>query len=204
MKNKIIYLKGDLPDGLKFGRAIGIDTETTGLSLETDRLCLVQLTDGDGTIYLVKVDPPYRCPNLKRLLADPKKLKIFHFARFDVAMVLKCLGVRMHNIFCTKIASRLARPELEKHSLKNLVEEFFKAKLDKEEQTSDWAAPELSERQKKYAANDVVYLHRLKDILEKKLKAAKKLRLAKECFGFLPARAELDADGWQDTDIFAH
>ncbi|MDR2098962.1 MAG: ribonuclease D [Rickettsiales bacterium] len=204
MSKKIIYSKGDLPSGVRFGKAVGIDTETDGLSLEKCRLCLVQMTDGGGTVHIVKVDPPYRCPNLKKVLLNPRLLKIFHFARFDVAMIRKYLGVRMENIFCTKIASRIARPALQKHSLKNLVEEFFKVRLNKDEQTSDWTAAELTKKQIEYAANDVVYLHRIKDMLERRLKEERKLRLAKECFGFLPARAELDIDGWQDVDIFAH
>lgn len=204
MKNKIIYLEGDLPNGLEFKESIAVDTEATGLSMLRDRLCVVQLTDGNGDIYVVKVESPYNCPNLKALLSNPSIEKIFHFARFDVAMIKKCLGVDVAPIFCTKIASKLARTSTDKHSLKALVKEFFDVDLNKDEQTSDWAVPHLSENQIKYAAGDVEYLHRIKDILIEKLNRENRFNLAKQCFEFLPARCELDLSGWNDIDIFEH
>lgn len=204
MKNKIIYLDKDLPKNLKFDTSIAVDTEATGLSMLRDRLCVVQLTDGKGNIYVVKVESPYNCPNLKSVLANPKIEKIFHFARFDVAMIKKCLGVDVYPIFCTKIASKLCRTSTDKHSLKSLVKEFFDVDLNKDEQTSDWAVSKLSEKQIQYAAGDVEYLHRIKEILVEKLKREKRLELAKKCFEFLPARCALDLQGWADEDIFAH
>ena len=204
MNTEIIYLEGDLPADIKFGNEIAIDTEATGLSMLRDRLCVVQLTDGNGKIYVVHVAPPYNCPNLKALLANPDVLKIFHFARFDVAMIKKCLGVLISPIFCTKIASKLARTSTDKHSLKALVKEMFDVDLNKDEQTSDWAVPHLSEKQIKYAAGDVEYLHRIKDILIEKLKRENRLDIAYECFKFLPTRCELDLIGFGEEDIFHH
>lgn len=204
MENKIIYLEGDLPKNLKFSKSIAVDTEATGLSMLRDRLCVVQLTDGKGTIYVVKVNPPYNCPNLKALLANPKIEKIFHFARFDVAMIKKCLGVDVNPIFCTKIASKLSRTSTDKHSLKALVKEMFDVDLNKDEQTSDWAVPHLSEKQIKYAAGDVEYLHRIKDILIEKLKRENRLEYAKDAFKFLPTRCALDLNGFGEDDLFAH
>lgn len=204
MENKIIYLEGDLPKNLKFSKSIAVDTEATGLSMLRDRLCVVQLTDGKGIIYVVKVNPPYNCPNLKALLANPKIEKIFHFARFDIAMIKKCLGVDVNPIFCTKIASKLSRTSTDKHSLKALVKEMFDVDLNKDEQTSDWAVPHLSEKQIKYAAGDVEYLHRIKDILIEKLKRENRLEYAKEAFKFLPTRCALDLNGFGEDDIFAH
>ncbi len=204
MVNKIIYLEGDLPDGLEFKESIAVDTEATGLSMLRDRLCVVQLTDGNGDIYVIKVESPYNCPNLKALLANPNVEKILHFARFDVAMIKKCLNVDVAPIFCTKIASKLSRTSTDKHSLKALVKEFFDVDLNKDEQTSDWAVPHLSEKQIKYAAGDVEYLHRIKDILVEKLNRENRFNLAKKCFEFLPARCELDLSGWADVDIFEH
>ncbi len=204
MKNKIIYLEGDLPDNLSFKNSIAVDTEATGLSMLRDRLCVVQLTDGNGDIYVVKVESPYNCPNLKKVLANPEIEKIFHFARFDVAMIKKCLGIDVFPIFCTKIASKLARTSTDKHSLKSLVREFFDVELNKDEQTSDWAVAHLSEKQINYAAGDVEYLHRIKDILIEKLMREKRLEIAESCFKFLPVRCELDLLGWGDEDIFQH
>lgn len=204
MVNKIIYLEGDLPDNVEFKESIAVDTEATGLSMLRDRLCVVQLTDGNGDIYVIKVESSYNCPNLKALLANPNVEKIFHFARFDVAMIKKCLNVDVAPIFCTKIASKLSRTSTDKHSLKALVKEFFDVDLNKDEQTSDWAVPHLSEKQIKYAAGDVEYLHRIKDILVEKLNRENRFNLAKKCFEFLPARCELDLSGWADVDIFEH
>ncbi len=204
MKNKIIYLEGDLPKDVKFSKSVAVDTEATGLSMLRDRLCVVQLTDGKGIIYVVKVNPPYNCPNLKILLKNPKIEKIFHFARFDVAMIKKCLGVDVTPIFCTKIASKLSRTSTDKHNLKSLVKEMFDIDLSKDEQTSDWAVPHLSKNQIKYAAGDVEYLHRIKDILVEKLKRENRLKIAEACFKFLPVRCELDLQGFGEDDIFHH
>lgn len=204
MENKIIYLKDDLPSNVNFKNSIAIDTEMTGLSLLRDRLCVVQLTNGNGEIYVIHVKPPYNCPNLKKLLTDSNIEKIFHFARADVAMIKKCLGIDVFPIFCTKIASRLARTSTDKHSLKALVKEFFDVDLNKEEQCSDWAVDTLTDSQIKYAAGDVLYLHRIKDILIQKLNREGRFELAKKCFEFLPTRCALDLQGWQDEDIFQH
>ena len=204
MENKIIYLKDDLPSNIKFKNSIAIDTEFTGLSLLRDRLCVVQLTDGNGEIYVIHVKPPYNCPNLKQVLTDSKVEKIFHFARADVAMIKKCLGVNTHPLYCTKIASKLARTSTDKHSLKHLVKEFIGIDLCKEEQCSDWAVDTLTDSQIQYAASDVLYLHKIKEILNEKLKRENRLELAQKCFEFLPTRCDLDLQGWQDEDIFAH
>jgi ribonuclease D len=202
MKNKIVYSEGDLPANSKFNAA-AIDSEMTGLSLARDRLCLVQAADGKGNIYVVKIAPPYACPNLKKLFADSKICKIFHFARADMGMIRKCLGVEVKNVFCTKIASRLVRTYTDKHSLKALVKEFFGVELNKDEQTSDWSG-KLSEKQVEYAANDVAYLHELKKILTDMLVREGRMELAESCFGFLPARVALDLAGWDEEDVFAH
>ncbi|MDR1008852.1 MAG: ribonuclease D [Rickettsiales bacterium] len=203
MGNKIIYLEGDLGASAKFKESVAIDTETTGLSLVRDRLCLVQLADSSGRVYIIKVAPPYKCPNLRALLSDKSVQKIFHFARFDMAMIRKCLGITMENVFCTKIASRLCRTSTDRHSLKAVVAEFFGVELNKDEQTSDWAG-ELSERQIEYAANDVIYLHRIRDEMERRLKREGRGELARRCFAFLATRVELDLAGWGEVDIFAH
>lgn len=204
MENKIIYLKDDLPQNETFKSPIAVDTEMTGLSLLRDRLCVVQLTDGNGKIYVVHIHPPYNCPNLKKLLSDSKIEKIFHFARADVAMIKKCLGIDATPVFCTKIASKLSRTSTDKHSLKALVKEFFNVDLNKEEQTSDWAVDTLSDSQIEYAAGDVLYLHKIKDILVEKLKREGRLELAQKCFEFLPYRCEMDLLGWENEDIFHH
>jgi len=166
-----------------------------------DRLCLVQLSDGKGAVYVVKVAPPYDCPNLKKVISGASA--ILHFARMDMCMMKKCLGVVPKEIFCTKIASRLARTSTDRHSLKDLVAEYFGKSLDKKEQQSDWAGP-LTQEQIEYAASDVLYLHRIRGILTDKLKREKRMELAEKCFRFLPARVELDLSGWVDADIFAH
>lgn len=202
---KIKLHKNDLPGDLDLGPVVAIDSETLGLNPFRDRLCLVQLSAGDGVCHAVQFERgAYAAPNLKRLLADPKVLKLFHFARFDVAMFRRYLGVKTAPIYCTKIASRLVRTYTDKHGLKDLVKELLATDLAKEQQCSDWGAAELSERQLAYAANDVAYLHRLKESLDAMLAREGRTELAKACFDFLPARVELDLAGWAETDIFAH
>jgi ribonuclease D len=202
---KIKLHKGDLPDGLDLGAAVAIDTETLGLDPHRDRLCLAQLSSGDATCHAVQFAAgDYAAPNLKRLLADPKVLKIFHYARFDVAMFKQYLGVTTAPVYCTKIASKLVRTYTDRHGLKDLVKELLNVDLSKEQQSSDWGAPQLSEKQLSYAAGDVAYLHRLKTALDGMLAREGRTELAQACFDFLPARAALDLAGWEDVDIFAH
>jgi ribonuclease D len=197
--------KGDLPKGLTFPKGVAIDTETLGLKPHRDRLCLVQLSAGDGTAHLVKFDgKSYLAPNLKALLVDPKILKIFHFARFDIAVLEHYLGVVTSPIYCTKIASKLARTYTDRHGLKDLVGEFLGLEISKQQQSSDWAAAELSDSQRAYAANDVLHLHALKTRLDEMLVRVGRLDQAQAAFGFLPTRAKLDLIGFEDTDIFAH
>ncbi len=202
---KINLYRNDLPDGLKLAPIVAIDTETLGLNPHRDRLCLAQLSSGDGVCHAVQFAPgAYDAPNLKRLLADPATLKLFHYARFDVAVFRQYLGVLTTPIYCTKIASKLVRTYTDRHGLKDLVKELLNVDLSKEQQSSDWGAEVLSERQLAYAANDVAYLHRLKDALDGMLAREGRSELAAACFGFLPARALLDLAGWPDLDIFAH
>jgi len=201
---KIKLHKGDLPAGLTFPNGIAIDTETMGLNPHRDRLCLVQLSGGDGTAHLVKFDgKSYDAPNLKALLADPKTLKIFHFARFDVAVLEHYLGVVTNPVYCTKIASKLARTYTDRHGLKDLVGEILGIEISKQQQSSDWGAAELSDSQRAYAANDVLHLHALKARLDEMLARTGRQDLARAAFGFLPIRAKLDLSGFED-DIFAH
>jgi ribonuclease D len=202
---KIRLYKGDLPDGLDLGPLVAIDTETLGLNPFRDRLCLAQLSAGDGICHAVQfAQGAYEAPNLKRLLADPGVTKLFHFARFDIAMFRRCLGVDCKPVYCTKIASKLVRTYTDKHGLKDLVRELLGLDLSKEQQSSDWGSAELTEKQLAYAANDVAYLHQLKTVLDTMLAREGRTHLARACFDFLPARAELDLAGWEDTDIFAH
>ncbi|HEY0300474.1 MAG TPA: hypothetical protein VGC36_04035 [Rhizomicrobium sp.] len=202
---KIKLHKGDLPAGLDLGPLVAIDSETLGLNPQRDRLCLVQLSAGDDVCHAVQFAPgDYAAPNLKALLADPKSLKLFHYARFDVAMFRKYLGVVTAPIYCTKIASKLVRTYTDKHGLKDLVKELLGVDLSKEQQSSDWGQPTLSEKQLAYAANDVAYLHKLREVLDTMLAREHRTELAQACFGFLPTRAELDLAGWEETDIFAH
>ena len=202
---KIKLHKNDLPGDLDLGPVVAVDSETLGLNPFRDRLCLVQLSAGDGVCHAVQFERgAYAAPNLKRLLANPKVLKLFHFARFDVAMFQRYLGVVTKPIYCTKIASKLVRTYTDKHGLKDLVKELLAVDLAKEQQCSDWGAAELSERQLAYAANDVAYLHRLKESLDAMLAREGRTELAKACFDFLPARVELDLAGWAETDIFEH
>lgn len=203
----IHYHRGDLPEGVRFSGAVAVDTETTGLSPVRDRLCVVQLSGGDGDAHVVQVGGAagYSCPNLKAILADTGCLKIFHYARFDVAMIRKHLGVACTPVYCTKIASRLTRTNTDAHGLRSLVQALLGVEINKEQQSSDWGTEgELTPEQLAYAASDVLYLHALKDRLDALLVRERRVHLADACFGFLPARAELDLLDWQGLDIFSH
>ncbi len=197
--------RGDLPDLSRYTGAVAIDTETMGLNLGRDRLCVVQLSPGDGSADVVQI-PPHAtdAPNLKRLLADTRLVKIFHFARFDVGMLYNAFGVMPEPVYCTKIASRLARTYTDKHGLKDLVREVLGHDLSKQQQSSDWGGTELSDAQVSYAASDVIYLHALKDRLDAMLVREGRDQLAAACFRFLPERARLDLAGFAAEDIFAH
>ncbi len=196
---------GDLPDGLSFGNSVAIDTETLGLRPKRDRLCLVQLSAGDGTAHLVQLKAgQYDAPNLKKLLTDKNVTKLFHFARFDVGVMYEYLGVVTAPIYCTKIASRLARTFTQHHSLKTLCKDLIGVDLDKQQQTTDWGADTLTPEQMNYAASDVLYLHRMKAELDRMLAREGRMHLAQACFDFLPHRALLDIAGWDEEDIFSH
>jgi len=202
---KIKLYQGDLPDGLNLGPIVAIDTETLGLNPFRDRLCLAQLSSGDGVCHAVQFAAgEYAAPNLKKMLADPGTTKLFHFARFDIAMFRRWLGVDCKPIYCTKIASKLVRTYTDRHGLKDLVREILGVDISKEQQSSDWGAADLTEKQLAYAAGDVAYLHQLKTALDKMLEREDRTHLAKACFDFLPSRAELDLAGWDEVDIFAH
>ncbi|MEQ8823145.1 MAG: ribonuclease D [Filomicrobium sp.] len=202
---EITLHKGDLPDGLTFSGSVAIDSETLGLNPHRDRLCVVQLSAGDGNAHLVQFDGrSYEAPNLKALLANPQILKIFHFARFDVAVMSKYLGVVAAPIFCTKIASKLVRTYTDRHGLKDVCRELAGVELSKEQQSSDWAAENLSDQQLKYAANDVLHLHAVKQRLDEMLEREGRTHLARAAFEFLPIRAEMDLGGFGDLDIFSH
>ncbi|MFN9716504.1 MAG: ribonuclease D [Sphingomonadales bacterium] len=197
----------DLPPGVLAGTgAIAIDTETMGLVTPRDRLCVVQLSDGSGDEHLVRFNPgsSYDAPNLKALLADTSRVKLYHFARFDLAALYHYLGVMAGPVFCTKIASRLTRTYTDRHGLKNLVEELLGENLSKQQQSSDWGGPVLSDAQRDYAASDVRYLHRLQAELTARLEREGRMEIAQACFDFLPTRALLDLAGWPEADIFAH
>ena len=196
--------KGDLPAGLDFGASVAVDSETMGLNPHRDRLCVVQLSSGDGNAHLVQLGASYDAPNLKRLLADPKVLKIFHFARFDIAAIRQWLKVETSPIYCTKVASRLTRTFTDRHGLKDLSKDLVGVDLSKQQQTSDWGAESLTEAQIEYAASDVLYLHAIKAKLDVMLAREGRTALAEACFRFLPARAALDLAGWPDADILAH
>ncbi len=197
--------QGDIPADLTFGDAVAVDTESLGLSWARDRLCLVQLSAGDGKAHLVQFMPgEYAAPNLKKLMADPKVLKLFHFARADLGMIAHYLGVMPKPVYCTKIASVLARTFTDKHGLKELARDLISVELVKEQQTSDWGAPNLTPEQLTYAASDVLYLHRLKAKLDAMLTRENRMHLAQAAFDFLPSRAALDLAGWENVDIFAH
>ena len=197
--------KGDLPAALDFGAAAAVDTETLGLIPRRDKLCLVQLSSGDGNAHLVQLDrSSYDAPNLKALLTNPAITKIFHYARFDVAALKHYLGVDTAPIYCTKIASRLTRTYTDKHGLKDLIKELLGIELNKQQQSSDWGAHVLSDAQKQYAAQDVLYLHELKSRLDQMLEREGRSGMARACFGFVPVRAALDLAGWTEEDVFAH
>ncbi len=197
--------QGDLPDGLDLGPVVAIDTETMGLIPHRDRLCLVQLSSGDGNAHLVQIANGRRkAPNLARLLRDRKVLKLFHFGRFDIAVMAHAFGAVARPVWCTKIASKLGRTSTDRHGLRNLTQELIGVDISKQQQSSDWGAEDLSEAQLEYAASDVLYLHRLKAELEQRLAREGRAKLAEACFGFLPDRAMLDLAGWPETDIFEH
>lgn len=205
MSPTIKLYKNDLPAGLKFPNGVAIDSETLGLRPHRDRLCVVQLSGGDGTAHLVQFDgKDYAAPNLKALLADPKTLKIFHFARFDVAVMYRYLGVMTAPVYCTKIASKLVRTYTDKHGLKDLAFELAGVEMSKQQQSSDWAAEKLSDQQKHYAASDVLHLHALKAKLDHMLDRDGRRAEAEACFAFLATRARLDLAGFEDMDIFSH
>lgn len=197
--------KQDLPDGLDLGASVAIDTETMGLVPHRDRLCLVQVSSGDGTAHLVQIERGQTsAPNLERLLADPQVLKLFHFGRFDIAVMAHAFGVVARPVYCTKIASKLVRTFTDRHGLKNLCHELLSVDLSKHQQSSDWGAADLTEAQMAYAASDVLYLHQLKAEFDRRLEREGRMALAQACFGFLPDRAVLDLEGWPELDIFAH
>jgi ribonuclease D len=197
--------RGDLPDGLLFGDAVAVDTEAMGLNPHRDRLCLVQVSRGDGDAHLVQFAAGcYEAPNLKRLLADPAVVKLFHFARFDIAILYHYLRVMPRPLYCTKIASRLTRTFTDRHGLRDLCKDLLGVDLKKEQQSSDWGAQTLTEEQLRYAASDVLHLHALRARLDEMLVREGRAELAQRCFEFLPARALLDLAGWPEQDIFAH
>lgn len=199
------YHKGDLPSDVDLGPVVAVDTETLGLSLTRDPLCVVQLSSGDGNAHVVQLDrSSYDCPNLKALLSSSDVLKIFHFARFDVAMVMKYLGVELSPVFCTKIASKLCRTYTDRHGLKDVTRELIGVDMNKQQQSSDWGAETLSDAQLNYAASDVLHLHALRERLTAMLEREGRMEMAQACFDFLPTRARLDLAGWPETDIFAH
>jgi ribonuclease D len=197
----------DLPAGVLTGSgALAVDTETMGLITQRDRLCVVQISDGSGDEHLVRFAPgsDYAAPNLKAVLADPARLKLYHFARFDLAAIEHYLGVLAAPVFCTKIASKLVRTYTDRHGLKNLVEELLGQSISKQQQSSDWGGPNINEAQRDYAASDVRYLHALRSELVTRLEREGRMELAQACFDFLPTRARLDLAGWAENDIFSH
>lgn len=201
---KIHLHQGDLPDSVVFRDSVAIDTETMGLIPRRDRLCVVQLSDGSGACHLVQLGKVYNAPNLCRLLADPKILKIFHFARFDIATIYQSLGVLTQPIYCTKIASKLTRNYAPRHGLKNLVSEMLGIEISKQSRTSDWGSQTLNIEQQNYAATDVLYLHELKEQLDDLLVRENRLEIAQKCFDFLPTCALLDLLGYDDLNVFSH
>ncbi|RAU23104.1 ribonuclease D [Paramagnetospirillum kuznetsovii] len=201
----VFYHQNDLPADVDLGSVIAIDSETMGLKIHRDRLCVIQLSSGDGNAHVVHYpEPKWHSPNLVRQLSDPKRVKLFHFARFDLAMIRHHLGVRCAPVFCTKIASRLTRTNTDSHSLKTLCKEYLGVDLSKLQQSSDWGAPVLNQDQLAYAASDVLYLHQLKAKFDELLDRDGRRALAEACFNFLPDRAELDIAGWPEEDIFSH
>ncbi|MEH6757188.1 MAG: ribonuclease D [Parasphingorhabdus sp.] len=202
----VFFHEEDLPAGVLADGPVAVDTETMGLQTLRDRLCLLQISDGQGDEHLVRFNPDsdYAAPNLKQVLADPARTKFYHFARFDLAAIEYYMGVMAEPVFCTKIASRLIRTYTDRHGLKELVRELLGQDISKQQQSSDWGGPVLSEAQRDYAASDVRFLHRLKDELEVRLEREGRTAMAQACFDFLPHRARLDIAGWPETDIFAH
>ena len=197
--------QGDLPDDLDLGPIVAIDSETMGLLPYRDRLCVVQLSSGDGNAHLVQIAKDQtEAPNLCKMLANPNQLKLFHYGRFDIAVMENRFGIRTTPVYCTKIASKLIRTYTDRHGLKNLLQELLRVDVSKQQQSSDWGAETLTKAQKDYAASDVLYLHRLKVELDIRLEREGRMALAQACFDFLPTRAALDLAGWPDTDIFAH
>ena len=196
--------RGDLPPGRNFGNAVAIDTETLGLNPYRDRLCLTQLSRGDGNAELVQIGRHYNAPELARLLSDESVLKIFHFARFDMAVLKHAFGVMARPVYCTKIASRIARTFTDRHGLKDLAKELLNIEISKQQQSSDWGADQLTQEQLNYAASDVLHLHALREKLEAMLVREGRQNLARACFAFLPTRVELDLRGWSEIDPFAH
>jgi len=197
--------KRDLPDGLDLGPVVAIDCETMGLNPHRDRLCVVQMSSGDGDAHLVQIEKGQTsAPNLERMLTDPDILKLFHFGRFDIAALLNAFGVVTAPVYCTKIASKLIRTYTDRHGLKNLLEQLLKIDISKQQQMSDWGAEDLTAAQLDYAASDVLYLHRLREELNQRLDRESRTEMAQACFDFLPMRAQLDLAGWPEIDIFAH
>ena len=203
--SKIYLYNDDLPSDLRLSNQVAIDTETLGLNPARDRLCLIQINDGDDCTHLIRVSSPINpAPNLVKILENDKIQKLFHFARFDVAVLTKSFDISINNIYCTKIASKIARTYTGKHSLKSLCEDLLNITLSKEEQSSDWGSEQLTENQKKYAANDVIYLHEIKQCLDSMLERENRIDLAKSCFEFINTQVELDLRGWGNQNIFDH
>ena len=197
--------KADLPEDLNLGSIVAVDCETMGLNPNRDRLCVVQLSSGDGNAHLVQISQGQdSAPNLCKILKDKNVLKLFHFGRFDIAAIYKTFGILTTHVYCTKIASRLVRTYTDKHGLKNLIQELLDTDISKQQQSSDWGANTLSKAQIEYAASDVLSLHKFKDILDEKIKREGRMKIAQSCFDFLPVRAQLDIEGWPETDVFAH
>ena len=197
--------QGDLPDDLDLGPVVAIDCETMGLNPHRDRLCVIQMSSGDGHAHLVRVaQGQTEAPNLCRMLEDPNVLKLFHFGRFDIAAMYNAFGVLTAPVYCTKIASKLIRTYTDRHGLKNLLQELLGIDISKHQQSSDWGAAELSQAQLDYAASDVLYLHQLRDVLNARLEREGRMELAQSCYDFLPTRAKLDLAGWPEIDIFSH
>lgn len=202
----VLFHEEDLPAGVLAPGPVAVDTETMGLQPGRDRLCVVQISDGQGDEHLVRFsrDSNFAAPNLKVVLADPARLKLYHFARFDLASIEAYLGVVAAPVYCTKIASRLVRTYTDRHGLKDLVRDLVGVELSKQQQSSDWGGPELSDAQREYAASDVRYLHRMRDELDRRLAREGRTAMAQACFDFLPHRAKLDLSGWPEVDIFSH
>ena len=197
--------QNDLPDGLDLGPVVAIDCETMGLNPQRDRLCVVQMSGGDGNAHMVQISPGQtEAPNLAAMLKNPDVLKLFHFGRFDIAAMYHAFGALAAPVYCTKIASKMVRTYTDRHGLKNLLQELLGVDVSKQQQSSDWGAPELTDAQLEYAASDVLHLHQLRDVLNTRLAREGRMDLAQACFDFLPTRAKLDLAGWPEIDIFSH